>query len=265
MQTDPPSIRKVLIAGLVILGALLIGWVVYANQPSLEASRAALPVSVDIKATPEGSEIFVDGQRLGQSGVQAQIARGSHTLSASLFGYDSQTLTVDVGAETKALQIDLQPTPLEMRLATDEVTGTVWVDDQLSGDIHEGSVTISGVKPGLRTVRVSIPSGEIEMAFEFSPGQLPVPKSLPSREVANVLFVGSADGKSHVTCNCAPAGLRVGELAELIRPEGLEIPLVDGGHPAELWLGKSRKNFMIQGSHLPAATIAVFSVTPVRN
>jgi tetratricopeptide (TPR) repeat protein len=265
IHTDPPPIRKVLIAGLVILGALLVGWVVYANQPGLEASRAALPINVDIKATPEGSEIFVDGQRLGQSGVKAQIPRGSHTLSATLFGYDPQTLTVDVGAETKSLQIDLQPTPLEMRLATDEATGTVWVDDQLSGDIHEGSVTISGVKPGVRTIRMSLPSGEIEMAFEFSPGQPPVPKSLPSREVANVLFAGNADGKSHVTCNCAPAGLRVGELAELIRPEGLEIPLADGEHPAELWLGKSRKNFTIQGSHLPAATIAVFSVTPVPN
>ena len=265
IQADPISIRKVLILGLVLIGAFLVGWVVYANQPGLEASRAALPVNVDIKATPEGAEIFVDGQRVGQSGVQAKIARGSHTLSASLFGYDTQTLTVDVGAETKALQIDLQPTAMDMHLVTDEATGTVWVDDQLSGDIHDGRVTVSGVMPGVRTIRMSIPAGEIEMTFEFSPGLSPVPKSLPSREVANVLFVGSADGKSHVTCNCAPAGLRVGGLAELIRPEGLEIPLVDGEHPAELWLGKSRRNLTIQGSHFPAATIAVFAVAPVPN
>jgi tetratricopeptide (TPR) repeat protein len=263
--SSPASIRRVVVFGLVLIGAIIIGWVVYANQPSLEASRAPLSVKVDIKAAPEGAEIFVDGQRLGQSQVQTEIPKGAHTLSASLFGYDSQTLNVDVAAETRALQIELQPTLLDVQFVTDESAGTVWIDDQLSGEIHEGSVTISGVRPGMRTVRMSTGTGEIEMTFEFAPGRSPVPKSLPSRQVANVLFVGSADGKSYVACNCAPAGLRVSELAELIRPEGLEIPLTEGEHSAELWLGKTRKNLKIQGSHLPAATIAVFAVAPVAN
>ncbi len=88
-----------------------------------------------------------------------------------------------------------------------------------------------------------------------------MPKSLPPRQIATVLFAGSADGKSRVECNCAPFGLKVGNFAELIRAGGLEMPLVEGKHKAELWIGKNRRDFTIHGSRSPVATIAIFPST----
>jgi hypothetical protein len=57
--------------------------------------------------------------------------------------------------------------------------------------------------------------------------------------------------------------LRIGDAAELIRPEGLDMPLPEGQHAAELWLGKSRRDLMIYGGRTPVATIGVFPVTSV--
>jgi len=154
--------------------------------------------------------------------------------------------------------VDLKPALLDIHIVSDQAVGTVWIDDQMKGAIVEGGLQISGVEPGVRTVRIRRPAGEIEVRFDAS-GQMPRPTLLPSRQLATVLFAGSADGKTRVECNCAPAGLRIGNLAELIRAAGLEIPLADGQHAAELWLGKTYKKLSIQGSGSPSVTIVVLS------
>jgi hypothetical protein len=245
----------------VLLGAFLIGWLVYANRPQPQAPVVAPPPSsVDIKATPEGAEIFVDSRKLGVSQIQAQLAPGRHTVTVSLAGYDSQTFPLEVGTEARALQIDLRPVLGSVYLTTDQPGGTVWMDDQIQGEVPEsGGVTISGVEPGIRLVKVQTSDVELEVRVEFQPGKAPVVKSFPPREIADVFFAGSAEGKSRVECNCVPAGLRVGELAEIVRAAGLELPLPEGPHRAELWLGKVRKKLTVQGSRSPVATIAVFS------
>ena len=115
--------------------------------------------------------------------------------------------------------------------------------------------------PGIRTLKMRTPAGEVEITFDYSPGKAAMPRYLPPRQIATVLFAGSADGKSRVECNCAPFGLKVGNFAELIRAGGLEIPLVEGVHKAELWLGKNRRDFTIHGSRSPVVTIAIFPST----
>jgi hypothetical protein len=271
LETPQPSIpdpvrgnessQRVVLVTLVLLAAFIIGWLVYVNRPRPEPGPVApAPSSVDIKATPEGAEIFMDSQKLGVSQIQARLAPGTHTVTVSLAGYDSQTFPLELSTEPRALQVDLRPALGSLFLKTDQTAGTIWMDDQIQGEITEsGDITISGVKPGVRLVKMQTPANELEFSVEFQPGKIPVARSLPPRQIANVFFAGSADGKSHVECNCAPAGLRIGELAQMIRPGGFELPLIEGEHRAELWLGKSRKNLKVQGSRSPVATIAVFS------
>jgi hypothetical protein len=168
---------------------------------------------------------------------------------------------MEIGSEPTALQIDLLPTLLNLNILTGQPGGTVWLDDQNRGDVTESGITVSGVLPGIRTLKVRTPTGDVEITFDYPPGKAAIPKSLPPRQVAIVLFAGSADGTSHVECNCTPFGLKVGNFAELIQAGGLEIPLVEGKHKAELWIGKNRRDFTILGSHSPVATIAIFPST----
>ena len=79
---------------------------------------------------PEGAEILVDGQKIGESQVQAALTRGTHTVTAKLAGYDSRTLPVEIGSEATALQINLLPTLLNLNILTDQPGGTVWLDDR---------------------------------------------------------------------------------------------------------------------------------------
>ena len=60
----------------------------------------------------------------------------------------------------------------------------------------------------------------------------------------------------------AVQGLKVGDFAELIQAGGLEMPLVEGKHKAELWIGKNRRDFTIHRSRSPVATIAIFPPPP---
>ena len=257
-QKDRVFQRAALFA-LVFIGALTIGWLVYSKPASEGVLAVPILATVEIKATPPGAEIFVDSQRVGESQVTAQLSRGSHTVTASLAGYTAQTLPLEVGADTKGLQIDLRPILLDVNVVSDLPGADLWVDGEIKGHIAENGITISGVEPGVRVLKIVTPDVGVEMSLDFQPGRIPVAKALPSRQIANVLVAGSVDGRSHVECNCAPAGLRVGEVAEIIRAGGLEVPLEEGQHRAELWLGKNRRKLTIQGSRSPVATIAVFS------
>jgi tetratricopeptide (TPR) repeat protein len=221
------SLRRMALIGLVTLGALSIGWLVYAKRPAPAESSPAAP--------------------------------------ASLAGLDPQALPVEAVSEPQAAAIDVQPALLDVHIVTDMPGSDAWIDDRSPEEITANGFTIAGVEPGIRILKMRTPAGEFELSFEFSPGSIPIPATLPSRQIANVLFAGSANGKSRVECNCAPAGLRVGDLAELIRAGGLELPLAERPQPAELWLGKNRRDFTIHGGASPVSTIAVFSrIEPVR-
>jgi hypothetical protein len=257
------ALQKVALVGLVILGTLVIGWLLFtdrstAEKPSESPSVVPSAQTVDISATPTGAEIFIDDRKVGESSAQAELARGNHTVMVSLAGYESRTLPLDLGSEPKALQVDLQPLLMDVHLTTDQSGSVVWMDDQPRGDITDNGITISEIEPGVHFIKIQTPDAEIELSFEFHPGKTPTPVSLPPRQVANVLFAGSADGKTRVHCNCVPAGLRVGDVAELMRTAGLELPL-EGQHAAELWIGKSRRKLTIHGGRQPVATIDVFS------
>jgi tetratricopeptide (TPR) repeat protein len=216
------SFRTVALFIFILLGAVIIGWAVYANQPS---SNASLPAPALPQPAP--------------SDVKAG---------------ETQTASFDLGTA---------PALLDVYFVTDQHEGTVWIDDQFQGELLDGGLTLTGIEPGLRLLRMSTPAGEIDMSFEFSPGMMPIPKTLPSRAIANILFVGSADEKTRVECNCVPAGLRVGQLAERIPSAGLEVPLLEGEHRAELWVGKTRRDLTIHGGRLPVVTIAVFSASSI--
>jgi tetratricopeptide (TPR) repeat protein len=253
------SFQKVALVGLVILGGLAIGWILYMNRPAAEKPPEVPPAQgVEINATPAGAEIFIDDRKVGESRAQAQLARGNHTVLVRLAGYEPRTLPLDLASEPKALQIDLLPLLMDVHLTADQPGSVVWMDDEPRGDITDNGITISEIEPGAHFIKIQTPNAEIEFSFEFYPGKIPTPVSLPPRQVANVLFAGSVDGKTRVHCNCAPAGLRVGDFAELMRAAGLELPL-DGQHAAELWIGKSRRKLTIRGSQPPVATIDVFS------
>lgn len=215
---SPGFFRRIAPFGLLVLGAFIIGALVYFNRPKPEASdRGAVPA-------------------LPAAGIPAA---------------NNVAALTDIP--------DASATPLAVHVVTDQPSGGVWMDGQIQGSITDHGITISGVTPGVHAVRIPMPAGDVEIQFEFSPGKTPAPQSLPPRQIANVLFAGSAGETSRVACNCAPFGLRVGDRAELIREEGLEIPLVEGPHPAELWLGRNHRKLTLHGGRSPVATIAVFS------
>jgi tetratricopeptide (TPR) repeat protein len=221
------------------------------------AAARIMATPVQISASPEGAEIAIEGQGSATSVLQTKLNPGNYMVTAKMSGYESQTIPLTLSSIPLTLTISLQPLPLDLHVVTDEPSGRIWMDDEPKGNLSAAGLIISGISPGEHKLRVRSPDGEITTSFDFQPGKLPVPVSLPIRHTPAVLFVGSSDEKSRVQCNCSPAALKVGDSRQSIESGGLELNLAEGSHPAELSVMGGKK-LTIYGSRVPVATVALY-------
>ena len=172
-----------------------------------QAARALK--SVDIVTAPAGAEVVLDGKKIGLSPAHIQLASGAYAVGVSLVGYGPQNLPLTIEAGPKTVNVTLKPTPMDLRVVTDQSAGTVWLDEEAKGDLDGGGIVIAGVQPGVHQLKVRTRYGEAVAAFNFQPGQLPAPSSLPTDRSLAVFFIGRSLGKSRMECNCAPIALKI--------------------------------------------------------
>ena len=90
------------------------------REPSAETThsgpRNSAGGALRLAVTPADAEIRLDGDRFGTGGELSRLhkgivlAPGKHTIEASLAGYRTRTVEVDLlKGEEKALRIDLEP------------------------------------------------------------------------------------------------------------------------------------------------------------
>src|SRR6187402_3796417 len=102
-----------MIAGLGI--AVLLVFSVYAAMRWRgQAAPGASPLTIEVTASPEGSEIFIDGNSAGISTARKDLPAGKHVLLVSRSGYRSWEQPVEVSGSLK-LPVTLQPLPMDLR------------------------------------------------------------------------------------------------------------------------------------------------------
>jgi PEGA domain len=241
------------IVGMATTGRALVQY--FQAWKARQAARALK--GVDIITAPAGAEVAVNGKKIGASPSHTQLASGAYTVTVSLAGYESQNVPLTIEAEPTTVSVTLKPTPMDLRVVTDQATGSVWLDEEAKGDLDAGGIVIAGVQPGVHQLKVRTRSGEAMAAFDFQPGQLPAPTSLPTDRSLAVFFVGRSLGKSRMECSCAPIALKIDNADQSLGNSGLEMNLAEGEHVADLPIMGGKK-LVINESRLPAATVALY-------
>jgi hypothetical protein len=247
------------IVAVVLLSIYAVMW--WRGQPEPTAS---FPLTIEVIASPEESEIFIDGKLAGISKARRGLPSGKHDLLVSKRGYRPWQQSLEAAGSLK-VPVTLQPIPMDLRILPGQDMTELWLDDEPKAGSLDGSGawTFTGVSQGTHTVRIKTAVGESTVSFDFRNGNpaAPVfPEGGPT-----ILFVSSSDGKTRAECNCK-ADLQMGDSSQPLEPgSAATFPLAEGKYPMELkGLPDPKKEVGITVGPTADATLAFFWPAPVK-
>ena len=252
----------VIVLGIVIL--VLIAIYVVIRRGGSPEPAAGRPLTIEISASPDDSEIFVDGKSAGNSKVRSELPGGKHELRVSRRGYRPWQQTLEASGTLK-IPVTLEPIPMDLRILPGQEKVEVWLDDQPQPNLLDSSGvwTLTSVSPGTHSVRIKTGAGESTVSFDFrnaNPAAAVLPEGGPT-----VLFVSSSDGKVRAECNCK-ADLQMNESSQPLEPgSAATFMLTDGKYSAELkGVSEPHKAVDVTVGETATTTMAFFWPAPVQ-
>lgn len=97
--------------GLVAALPLLAGLVFWFSRLKQEPAPSSVPLTLEVRTTPSGARVIVDGESRGISNLALSLAPGSHQIRVELDGYEPSTVAtrLDEGVTPEPLDIPLKP------------------------------------------------------------------------------------------------------------------------------------------------------------
>ena len=252
------SIISILLVVLGIVVLLLVSIYAVNRWRRNSGQAAAGPLTIEVTASPEGSEIFIDGKSAGISTARRALPIGKHDLLVSRGGYRPWQLSLEAAGSLK-VPVTLEPIPMDLRIVPGQEKVEVWLDDKpQAGSLDaSGGWTLAGISQGTHSIRIKTGAGESTTSFDFRNGNpaAPVfPEGGPT-----ILFVSSSDGKVRAECNCK-AELQLSDSSQPLEPgSAATFTLAEGKYPAELkGLPGPKKVAGLTVGPTPDATMAFF-------
>jgi len=222
-----------------------------------KSAPAAVMVPVEVRTTPPGATIRIDGRVQGTSNLQLQLPAGDHRLEAVLEGYQPAVTALSPAAEAPvSVTLTLEPLPQTVRLYTDLDAGNVVLDEQTTGALQEGEFVLDNVPPGSHTLKVLGRQVAATVAFEAVPGTVPrITAPLTAKELA-VVVVTSLGSRAHLHSTLGTVKAQLdGQLVGEVGAQGLELSnLAPGPHELTLGEGKEQRKMVIETGSAPALT-----------
>jgi len=262
-QTGLSTISTLLVVlGIVVL--VLLSFFVAMRWRGNPEQIAKVPLTIEVTASPDDSEIFVDGKSVGIPKAPLAFPAGKHELLVSRRGYRPWQQIFEAAGSLK-IPVTLEAIPMDLRILPGQEKVEVWLDDGPHPGSLDGSGvwTLTGVSQGTHSVRIKTAAGESTVSFDFRNGNpaAPIfPETGPS-----ILFVSSSDGKIRAECNCK-AELQLSDSSQPLEPgSAATFMLADGKYPAELKGLPELKNALgITVGPTAETTIAFFWPVPVK-
>jgi hypothetical protein len=116
---------------------------------------APIAAMLDIRTTPPGAELFLDGRPVGTApAALPKIKPGKHVVQASLNGYQSKSLSVDL-QPGQSLPVDLELAPLAavLDIRTTPPGAELFLDDRPVGT---APATLRTIPPGNHRLQASL-------------------------------------------------------------------------------------------------------------
>jgi serine/threonine protein kinase len=229
---------------------------------SRKGSQPATAVPVEVRTTPSGAVIRVNGKIRGTSNFKLEIEPGTYQIEATLDGYGPASTSVTVGPQsTVPVQLTLDPLPQAVRIITDLSDGQAALDDQPPQSLQEGQIVFDGVPPGRHTIKLSARGGEAAFTFELANGAAPRISGPPTVKNFSAVLVAGLGMRARLYSTMLPAKAELdGAPAGEIGAEGLELDkLPQGPHELSLSDGKTQLKKIVETGPAPAITAFIQS------
>jgi len=202
--------------------------------------KFSLPGIVQIKSEPSGGEILMNGQKVGVTPYQGELASGNHQLKVRkpLYHSDVSTFTIEEG-KTKSLSVKLKPRFGFLTVSSSQTNATVTLDEKQIGNAPISRKEIESAQHTLLvekdlyhsyTETFSIQDGEeknISAVLKPAFGTLSV-TSLPESK-AEVFLDGKKVGETPFTNNQLPSGKYILKLSKNLYSDTEEEILIEDG------------------------------------
>ncbi len=225
--------------------------------------KVAQNVAFEIRSTPPGARLELDGKPVGAAGATVQLAPGDYRLHVVLDGYRTEVVPVilKAGQVTPALTVALQPLPQQLRIASVLSGAKYSLDGAEPIDFPPaGQVTVD-LTPGRHALSLQVGAARATFAFEGQPGALPnIDRPAASKGLDAVItsvwkdraLVQSSIEKAPVTIGGREAGQLDTKALELAN-------LVSG--PQELAVGAGDRSWYGSLESTPIPTISAFVIS----
>jgi len=222
---------------------------------------AASLVPLEIRTTPPGAAIRINGEARGVSDLKLSLAPGAYQIEAELEGYQTAHASLEVKAPQAApLHLTLEPLAAGLRLVSDLEQGKVILNEEAPRELQEGQLALDALPPGKHVLKLIGRDGEATLAFETGPAMLPAAADPVTRNLAAVVLA-SLGSRARLYASFGPAPVELdGQPVGQVGPGGLELShLTPGTHELVVGTEKARRKMIIDISPAPLLTAYVQS------
>ena len=174
-------------------------------SPEIDASLVPLQTygSMFIDSTPQGADVYVDGNYEGTSPVTvAGMSDGPHQVELHLAGYEVLTQTVSVTAgQGSTMNFAMVPYSSSSQYGSIDISSdipgaVIYLDGTYKGSTMSGSTfNIISVSPGSHTLLLHVPGyTDFTRTVQVSAGQIATVNAVFSQQAAGVLAQGPQPG-----------------------------------------------------------------------
>nr|VFJ43105.1 MAG: Formylglycine-generating enzyme, required for sulfatase activity, contains SUMF1/FGE domain [Candidatus Kentron sp. FM]VFJ43927.1 MAG: Formylglycine-generating enzyme, required for sulfatase activity, contains SUMF1/FGE domain [Candidatus Kentron sp. FM]VFK07347.1 MAG: Formylglycine-generating enzyme, required for sulfatase activity, contains SUMF1/FGE domain [Candidatus Kentron sp. FM] len=170
------------------------------------------PAKLTVQANVPEAMVYIDGEKIGLSGIKHEIDAGEHTVRVEKSGYEPVETRVALmaGEEGRILRARLSPRPARLVIASDFPDATVHIDGKAVGSpgiehtLAAGEYTVRVERPGYEPVETRItlePGGKRTIRAELIPKKAKlVIRSRQENDMAyiNDKEVGPTGRKPHI-------------------------------------------------------------------
>jgi hypothetical protein len=217
-----------LVSGLALVAGLFAVVRTFRTPPG-SAEKPPGKIRVMVRSAAAGGQLFIDGELCGTDKCEIDLKPGTHHAEVRKPGYSPGTLEF---AAKPALDLELTPTPLPsvVEVASDLMTGELWLDKREPVALGGGGAQLTNLEPGEHQLRFVSGAFRADFKFDSQPGTPPRLLVPPSASGLRAIVVTGAgpNGRLWVTDKNAQLAVGAREFG-LIPEEGLALPAMERG------------------------------------